>query len=177
MGKNLFIFAALIAASLIPKPVQAQEMKLTMAGYSAVLKSTDIKADFRVAKLQAFLARYDSPLTSYAQVFIDVADEYQIDWKLVPAITGVESTFGKQILYNSYNAYGWNNGNYYFKSWEDSLKIISKALKEKYFDRGLDTPYKIGPVYAPPSKTWAGKVNYFMQKIEQIDTEAFTLTL
>jgi len=173
----LLIFAALMAASILPKPVQAQENKLVMAGYSAVLKSTDIKADFRVAKLQAFLARYDSPLTSYAQVFIDVADEYQIDWKLVPAITGVESTFGKQIPYNSYNAYGWNNGNYYFKSWEDSLKIISKALREKYFDRGLDTPYKIGPVYAPPSKTWAGKVNYFMQKIEDFNPEAFPLAL
>lgn len=166
MGKNLFILAALMAASFIPKPVQAQEEKLVMAGYSAVLKSANIKADFRVVKLQAFLAQYDSPLTPYAQVFVDRADEYQIDWKLVPAITGVESTFGKQIPFNSYNAYGWNNGNYRFQSWEDSIKTVSQALKEKYYNRGLDTPYKIGPVYAPPSSTWAGKVSRFMNEIE-----------
>lgn len=166
-----------MATLIISKPVQAQEEKLTMAGYSAILKSADIKADFRVVKLQAFLAKYDSPLTSYAQVFIDVADEYQIDWKLLPAITGVESTFGKQIPYNSYNAYGWANGNYAFKSWGESIEIVSKALKEKYLDRGLDTPYKIGPVYAPPSKTWGGKVNFFMQKIEDFDPRAFPLAL
>ncbi len=181
MGKNLFILAALMTVSFIPKPVQAQENKLVMAGYSAVLKSANIKADFRVVKLQAFLAQYDSPLTPYAQVFVDRADEYQIDWRLVPAITGVESTFGKQIPFNSYNAYGWNNGNYYFKSWEDSIEIVSKALREKYLDRGLDTPYKIGRVYAPPSPFWGGKVNHFINKIESFQMEdhlsSLTLTI
>jgi hypothetical protein len=89
----------------------------------------------------------------------------------------VESTFGKQIPSYSYNAYGWNNGNFRFKSWEDSIEIVSKALREKYFDRGLNTPYKIGPVYAPPSKTWASKVSFFMQKIEDFDPQAFPLAL
>jgi hypothetical protein len=173
----LLIFAALIAASLIPKPAQAQDNKLVMAGYSGVLKSTDIQSDIRVEKLQAFLARYDSPLTPFAQDFVGLADKYQIDWRLVPAITGVESTFGKQIPYNSYNAYGWANGNYAFKSWEDSIIIVTKTLKEKYYNHGLDNPYKIGPVYAPPSKTWAGKVNFFMEKIEDFEPGAFPLAL
>ena len=178
MKKILFILvlAALVAASLISQPVQAQE-KLTMAGYSGVLKSADIQVDSRVLKLEGFLAKYDSPLVPYAQDFITLADQYQIDWKLVPAITGVESTFGKQIPYNSYNAYGWANGNYAFKSWEDSIAIVTRALKEKYYNRGLDNPYKIGPVYAPPSQTWAGKVNFFMEKIEEFDTRAFPLAL
>ena len=179
MKKVLFIliFAAFVAASFVPKPVQAQEVKLTMAGYSAVLKSTDIQADIRVEKLQAFLANYNSPLTPYAQEFIAMADKYQIDWKLVPAITGVESTFGKQIPYNSYNAYGWANGNYAFKSWEESIVVVTKTLKEKYYNRGLNTPAKIAPVYAPPSKTWGGKVSFFMQKIEDFDPRAFPLAL
>jgi len=178
MKKVLFIliFAALMAALIVPKPVQAQE-KLTMAGSSGVLKSADIQPDMRVQKLEAFLAKYNSPLTAYAQDFITLADQYQIDWKLVPAITGVESTFGKQIPYNSYNAYGWANGNYAFKSWEDSITIVTKTLREKYFNRGLDNPCKIGPVYAPPSQTWAGKVNFFMEKIEEFDTRAFSLAL
>ena len=155
-----------MAASIMPKSVQAQEEKLVMAGYSGVLKSANIQADMRAQKLEAFLAKYNSPLTAYAQDFITLADQYHIDWKLVPAITGVESTFGKQIPYNSYNAYGWANGKYAFKSWEDSIIIVTKALKEKYYNRGLDNPYKIGPVYAPLSKTWGGKVNHFMNEIE-----------
>jgi hypothetical protein len=176
MKKILFI-AALLVASFIPKPVQAQEEKLVMAGSSAVLKSVAVQPDIRVAQLETFLAKYNSPLTPYAQDFVAMADKYQIDWKLVPAITGVESTFGKQIPSYSYNAYGWNNGNFRFKSWEDSIEIVSKALREKYFDRGLNTPYKIGPVYAPPSKTWASKVSFFMQKIEDFDPQAFPLAL
>ena len=181
MGKNLFILAALMTASFIPKPVQAQEEKLIMAGVSGVLKTEPIQLDNRVEKLTLFLEKYDSPLVPYAETFIFMADKYQIDWKLLPAITGVESTFGKQIPFNSYNAYGWNNGNYRFQSWEDSIEIVSKALKEKYYNRGLDNPYKIGRVYAPPSPFWGNRVNNFMKMIEPISINsplsALTLTI
>ena len=181
MGKNLFILAALMTASFIPKPVQAQEEKLIMAGVSGVLKTEPIQLDNRLEKLTAFLEKYDSPLVPYAETFIFMADKYQIDWKLLPAITGVESTFGKQIPFNSYNAYGWNNGNYRFQSWEDSIEIVSKALKEKYYNRGLDNPYKIGRVYAPPSPFWGNRVNNFMKMIEPISINsplsALTLTI
>ncbi len=178
MKKKLFIFwAVIIAASLITKPIQAQEEKLAMAGSSAVLKTVILQTDARVNQLQNFLTKYDSPLAPYASNFIEMADKYQIDWKLLPAIAGVESTFGKQIPYNSYNAYGWNNGYYRFKSWEDSIEIVSKALREKYYNSGLDNPYKIGPIYAPPSKTWASKVVRFMSQIEKESPSILTLTI
>jgi hypothetical protein len=158
---------------------------MTMAGTSAILKNEAelalTKQNQRVKQLEAFLDKYDSPLAPYAQTFVATADEYQIDWKLVPAITGVESTFGKHIPYNSYNAYGWANGKYSFSSWEESIEKVTKTLKEKYYNRGLDNPYKIGPVYAPPSNTWAGKVNRFMNEIESLNNgeriSSLTLTI
>jgi len=165
----LLTFAVLMTALFRPQTAQAQENKLVMAGVSGVLKTEPIQLDNRVEKLTAFLEKYDSPLSSYAPDFIEMADKYQIDWKLLPAITGVESTFGKQIPSGSYNAYGLNNGNYRFQSWENSIEIVSKALKEKYYNRGLDNPYKIGPVYAPPSSTWASKVSRFMNEIESFN--------
>ncbi len=182
----IFILTAFLALSFIPKPVKAEEIKLmTMAGTSAVLKNESelalAKQNKRVKQLGAFLDKYDSPLAPYAQTFVEVADEYQIDWKLVPAITGVESTFGKHIPYNSYNAYGWANGKYSFGSWEESIEKVTKTLKNKYYNRGLDNPYKIGPVYAPPSNTWAGKVNHFVKEIEAFQDESkielLTLTI
>jgi hypothetical protein len=30
----------------------------------------------------------------------------------------------------------------------------------------LNNPFKIGPIYAPPSSSWGWKVNQFMEKIE-----------
>ena len=161
--KILSILIAFLAIFFLSQPALAQEK---IAGGSAVLEKTIPQADKRLTKLEKFLESYGSPLAEYAEVFIETADKYGLDWKLVPAITGVESTFGKQIPANSYNAYGWANGAFYFESWEQSIDIVSKALKEKYVDRGLDTPYKMGPVYAPPSKTWAYKVIYFMNKLD-----------
>jgi hypothetical protein len=136
--------------------------------------------DLRVRKLSAYLATWQSPLTPYAEIFINSADKYQLDWKLVAAISGVESSFGKHVPINSYNAWGWNNGKYQFISWEHGIDYMHQALKEKYYDRGLSTPWQMGPVYAPPSSTWAGKVVYFEEELEEVDlsvTEQLALNL
>lgn len=177
MKKLIALVAVSINLFIFSQPAYASEK---VAVSSAVLKDKVLKIekpDPRIAKLKAFLAQHDSPLTPYAKKFIEAADRYQIDWKLVPAITGVESTFGKRIPANSYNAYGWANGNYWFKSWDQSIDYVSCYLKEKYFDRGLDTPDKIGPVYAPPSPFWARKVVYFMKQIECLGKEDCFLEL
>jgi hypothetical protein len=124
--------------------------------------------DYRVINLRHFLEGFKSPLAEYAEDFVMYADMYGIDYRLVPAITGVESTFGKRIPAKSYNAYGWANGKYKFTSWEDSIGHVSMTLKTKYIDKGAPTVAKIGRRYAPPSKTWAGKVTYFVRKIDSL---------
>lgn len=125
--------------------------------------------DERVVKLRAYFAKHKSPLEPYAQDFVYYADTYDLDWRLVPAITGVESTFGKHMPKNSYNAYGWANGDYRFTSWENSIEHVSRTLREKYYNNGADTLPKIARRYAPPSKTWGGNVQFFMNKIEEFE--------
>lgn len=98
-------------------------------------------------------------------MFVSTADKYQLDWRLVAAIAGVESDFGRRIPANSYNAWGWNNGNYRFDSWMSGIDQVHAVIKEKYYDRGLRTPTQMSRVYAPPSTTWAGKVNYFQKQL------------
>ena len=159
----LSILIALTAIFYLSQSALAQEK---IAASSAMLEKPEFQVDKRIIKLEKFLESYDSPLAEYADKFVESADKYGLDWKLVPAITGVESTFGKQIPAGSFNAYGWANGAFYFESWEQSIDLVSKTLKEKYIKRGLDTPYKMGPVYAPPSKTWAYKVVSFMNKLD-----------
>ncbi len=163
MKKQFATLAIFIAFFIFTQPALAQE---EIAAGSAVLENSIPAVDKRAIKLKKFLESYGSPLAEYAENFIESADKYGLDWKLVPAIAGVESTFGKNIPAGSFNAYGWANGAFYFESWEQSIDLVSETLKEKYIDRGLDTPYKMGPVYAPPSKTWAYKVIYFMNKLE-----------
>lgn len=123
--------------------------------------------DLREEILERFFLTHNSLLSDHAKEFIFYADKYNLDWRLLPAISGVESTFAKRIPFNSYNAYGWANGNYYFDSWEESIEHVSRYLKEKYLDRGATTVDKIAPIYAPPSKTWAWKVKFFMSEIDK----------
>lgn len=172
------IFTTTIIFVLIVASTQASLALAEISGASASLETQQvtnqnqqIRPDHRVKKLQVYLESFHSPLAPYARVFVEKADQYEIpDWSLVPAIAGVESTFGKHIPYNSYNAYGWANGNFDFESWEDSIDIVTQTLKEKYYDKGANTVFKIARIYAPPSTTWASKVNYFMQQIQNFQT-------
>ena len=165
--KNIFtyIFAAILLFVISGKSVYAQEL---VAGESGTIK-TDAQNngfDFRVSNLRNFLSEYNSPLVPYAEDFVAYADEYGIDYRLVPAITGVESTFGKQIPYDSYNAYGWAGGDYRFNSWPESIGTVSATLKTQYIDKGASSIPQIARRYAPPSTTWSGHVQYFVSKID-----------
>ena len=134
-------------------------------------------ANPRVRILKAYFAKYKSPLVENASDFVEAADYYGVDWRLLPSITGVESTFGKftpgNEKYPSYNGWGW--GVYgtqalYFKSWREGIFTVTQGLKENYINLGLDTPFKMNRKYAA-SPSWGGKVTYFMNDLERFSEE------
>lgn len=129
------------------------------------------KLDNRAKLLAKYLSKYNSPLQYHAQDFIDAANKYNLDWKLLPSIAGVESTFGKQIP-GGYNGWGW--GVYgtqaiYFKSWREAIFTIAEGLRVNYFNKGLTEPYSINRVYAA-SPHWGRNVTYFMLDLEKFAT-------
>ena len=172
-----FVFLAIFVTLLTPKTVFASEV----AGNSGALKVPEVRVDTRPQRLASFLESMKSPLAPYAQAFVEAADRHQIDWRLLAAIAGVESTFGQYMITDTYNAYGWGGGTIRFKSWEDSIDQVSKALAEKYYAQGRNTPAKIGPVYCPPNPTWSKNVSWFMEKIENyqenLDISKLNLTI
>lgn len=121
--------------------------------------------DLRVKALENVLVSYNSPLAPYAKHYVDSADRYGIDWKLLPSIAGLESSFGKRQMPGSHNSYGWGGGHIYFDSYEHGIDVINKAFKEKYASRGATTVEQIGPIYAE-SKTWVPRVKSFMAKFD-----------
>lgn len=151
---TLFLFSGnlVLAENVVEKPQEVESKKLE-----------------REAKiLSSYLSQFDSPLQYYAQDFIDAAKTYNLDWKLLPAIAGVESTFGKFIP-GGYNAWGWGvygNQAIYFNSWKDGIFTVSKGLRENYLDKGLTDPYSINRMYAE-SRSWGSKVTYFMQDLDK----------
>lgn len=128
--------------------------------------------DVREVKLSKYLKSVNSPLAEHASTFVREADKNALDYRLLPAIAGVESTFARNYIITSHNAYGWGGGKIYFQSWEEGIAKISNDLKTKYVDRGADTVEKISWIYCPPGNLiWAAKVRYFMNKIEETEVE------
>jgi|Napbiome12C3dose_1001474.scaffolds.fasta_scaffold00001_229 hypothetical protein len=170
MTKKITIFLLVILLLNFPSfsftgKVQAEKPLVEKTELELIEKR---ELDYRAEILSTYLAKYNSPLQYHAQDFIDAADIYKLDWKMLPAIAGVESTFGKFIP-GGYNGWGW--GVYgtqaiYFTSWRDAIFTISKGLREGYLDKGLTDPYSMNRVYAA-SPTWGMKVSYFMQDIEK----------
>ena len=158
------------AIMLIPKPSYAQ---YNASESSPRLENPNLKQmglDSRVKILSNFLKTNDSPLAPFAAEFVSNADKYNLDWKLVAAISGVESTFGKEIPVDSYNAWGWGvyaDNVTRFNSWDEGITTISEGLRNRYMDQwGGKDIYEIGAMYAS-SKAWAGHVEYYMDKIQE----------
>lgn len=155
----------LFAAFFSKIPAIASE-RITDASASLKNKVNEPKKDNRVIKVRDYLTNHNSALIPYAEYIVKTADEHNIPWSLVVAISGVESTFCKHIPSGSSNCWGWNNGATYFKDYKEAIYIVSKTLKNNYFDKGFNTPEKIAPIYAPPSPSWGWKVRFFMNQIE-----------
>jgi hypothetical protein len=170
----IFIFAALILF-LFSKEVRAEEKEAGTAGQLASLtietNSNNTKeVDPRILRLKAYFAKYHSPFVEYADTFVHQADRNGLDWKLVAAIAGVESTFGHFIPTNSYNAWGWAvfTGRSYgaaFKDWNDGIATVSQGLRQNYVEKGLTSPTAMGTIYAA-SPAWSGHVEHFMTEID-----------
>ena len=125
------------------------------------------KKDDRAQILEKFLKSRNSPMTSDAAKLVKIADKYNLNWKLLPAIAGVESHYGQAIPQGSYNPYGWNNGGTYFKDWSQASEVVASGIRTRYLPTGEVTPYIIGPSYAA-NPLWASHVANYMHQIDQI---------
>ena len=162
----LFVFALLISLGVAPDKILASENSSSNADVSDEITSKKLDKEAQI--LQKYLAKCSSPMQDHAQDFIDAAKLYNLDWKMLPAIAGVESTFGKHIP-GGYNAYGWGvygTNVIYFTSWTDGIFTVAKGLREGYLNKGLMEPYAINKVYAA-SPTWGKNVTYFMNDLEK----------
>ncbi len=147
------------------KPLKAAEVKSNNMAYQIEYKTVD-----RVAILENFFDKYNSPLKGNAETFVKVADEYGIDYKLLPSISCMESTCGKFLIEGSHNPFGWGvYGNQYiaFENYDEAIQTVGEGLHKNYFSKGLDTTYEIAPVYTPPnSHNWYRGVSWFEKQID-----------
>ena len=124
--------------------------------------------DFRPLRVAKFLK--GTPLEKYSDQIVAISDKYGIDYRLIPAIAMKETGAGRVSPEDSFNAWGFENGRTRFESWEQALESVAKTLKTKYVAKGMDTPDKMMPVYAPPAMEngggWAKTINNYLAQME-----------
>jgi hypothetical protein len=98
----------------------------------------------RIISIESYYDRYNLPLASEAEHFINAAEEHGIDWRLVAAIGFIESTGGKHACETAeYSAFGWGSCKINFDSYAESIDVISMNLgghnpNTAYFYEGKD---------------------------------------
>lgn len=169
----IFTFYISGAQTISPR-IDAQNYKL----YAALPKSElsvsgdIVYTDGRAKIVENFFAKYKTPLSEYSDVFIKVADKYNLDYRLLPAISMQESNGGKRVIKDSLNPFGYGiyGGKVIrFSSWEQAIERVGKALREDYLNEGYKTPTQIMAKYTPPSLkkegAWAKGVTTFMEEL------------
>lgn len=129
--------------------------------------------DGRAAALRNFLRDQGSPLTPYAELIVREADIYKLDWRLVPAISGIESRFCRITPVDTNNCWGWKGGPggtwQKFEDYGVGVKVLTSRLALGYGTHL--TPYQIEPAYCPPcaasGSSWARAVIFYMGAMDQ----------
>lgn len=94
--------------------------------------------DPRLLILQEFFEHRGSPIDHLAKDFLLAADHYQLDWRLLPSISVVESGGGKDFKNN--NIFGWDNGRQKFTSVRAGIHAVAERLSRSklYKNKDLD---------------------------------------
>jgi hypothetical protein len=95
-------------------------------------------ADYRFHLLKSFFQKAACPAQHYAQAFLDAADLYDLDWRLLPSLSYIESTGGKAARNN--NLFGWDSGKAEFPSPIAGIREVGYRLTHSslYKDKDLD---------------------------------------
>ena len=147
---------------------------------SGTTKVTAADQDLRAVQMHEVLLKYDSPMIGLENVLIETAEKYGLDWTLLAAIAGTESSFARRMPYGCINPYGWGiygDNKLCFKTLEDSIEGVASGLAKKY---NISSVESIARTYNTVSTAgWISHTKYFINKIKtaQIPVSALPITL
>lgn len=123
--------------------------------------------------IDAYFAKMNLPLAGYGEAFVESADKYDLDYRLLPAIAMRESTGGKHACWNDDdNVFGWHSCKTTFNTQEEAIDKVAahlageiKSTKSYY---GNKTVWKKLRTYNSVIKAYPDEVIAIMNKIEKM---------
>ncbi len=119
------------------------------------------RSEARLERLKAFFGKQDCPAKDYSGDFIAAAERYDLDWRLLPSISYLESTGGKAAKNN--NLFGWNSGQTGFKSAAASIHEVGRRLARSHLYRSKNLDQLLATYN--PTGDYAEKVKSVMRQI------------
>lgn len=122
----------LVIAGMLFAPVALTTIELPAAAAS------EYQNDPRLEHLKRFFQAGDCPAQDFPEEFLRAADRHNLDWRLLPSISLVESGGGRDARYN--NLFGWDGGKAMFTSVRVGIhKVAGRLANSKiYRDKDLD---------------------------------------
>ncbi len=152
LSSGLVVFAGVACAPATVSPMHFSQ-------------GSEVHQDARLDAVRGFFEKTGCPAREYSQAFLDAADDYSLDWRLLPSISFVESTGGKAAPHN--NIFGWDNGRSRFSSPTAAIWGVAYQLghSKLYRDRSLN---QLLALYNP-NPGYAAKVKSAMQQIAVLE--------
>ena len=121
----------------------------------------EYRKDPRFETLRKFFQKSDCPAQHYSLAFLEAADRNELDWRLLPSLSYIESTGGKAARHN--NIFGWDSGKAEFQSPTESIHRVGYRLahSDLYRDKDVD---EILATYNP-NADYAQRVKAVMRSI------------
>lgn len=136
-----------------------------------VTNTKEVAVDTRAKNIDDYFAKKNLPLAGYGETFVKVADKYDLDYRLLPAIAMRESTGGKNPCPNDKdNVFGWHSCKTTFDSQEAAIDKVGAHLageiKSTSGYYGNKTVWKKLRTYNSVVKPYPDQVVAIMNKIE-----------
>ncbi len=166
----LAVATPLVGVSPIPSPAVVLSQNTAIEAPVITTPEAEDRKE-RAAKIDAILAVYNSPLEGYGEKFVEEADKNDIDYRLVVAIAGQESTFGRHACKKATNSFlGYGGCNIDFKSADEAIERVSASLGGN--DKNTDHHYagkttvQILKKYNSVNPNYVKKVKTIMKMID-----------
>ena len=117
--------------------VSSQQMNIEADGFLAFnqlisQKSENSSQGKRASAIDAYFKAHKMPLEGMGMKMVEEAEKNGLDWRLLPAISIIESTGGKFTCKNATHSFmGWGSCKINFESDEQAIEIVAKNLGGK----------------------------------------------
>ncbi len=146
---------------------------VTLAGLAVAIASTADQAppllitvgpDPRVPRLERFFRHYNCPPPHHVSEYLRASDGYELDYRLLPAISVRESLCGVSEQQMENNFWGYHPDRLSFPSVEAGIDYVARQLAQNPFYKGKSITEKL--LVYNPRPAYPVEVQRIMHQIE-----------